>query len=208
MRQYLALTLQSQQLSDSGPRLLMALYNPHPTSAPMLQVSVKMCRHLIKPSPSSFFSSPVLPWLQEPLMDPEVLVVKMKMALPLEALQKWSGHVGWLQSWWVHGGAELEGPWRGLGTPSGSPTMPCQGKHSPRESGFWNYFKDVNDSSTPEGKEKILERGKQRSNGLERLPQNWQRLFPYSAAGVQEDGRERKEGENVFVWKKKKQHIF
>lgn len=48
------------------------------------------------------------------------------------------------------------------------------------------------------GKEKNLERGKQRFNGPQRLPHNWQRLFSFSAAGLQEDGGERKEKENVF----------
>lgn len=49
------------------------------------------------------------------------------------------------------------------------------------------------------GKKKNLESEKQRSNGADRLPHNWQRLFSYSAAGVQEDGREWKERENVFA---------
>lgn len=101
--------------------------------------------------------------------------------------------------------------WRGNGEqigPSGSHMVSCQGKNSPWESGSWNYFKDISNLSNSVGKEKNLERGKQRFNGPQRLPRNWQRLFSFSAAGLQEDGGEREEKENVFSWRKKKKHLL
>lgn len=82
-------------------------------------------------------------------------------------------------------GAHLEEQGTRLEALSGSHRVPCHGNFLWRQ---W-LLKDMNNSSTPEGKEKKkFKRGKQRSNGPQRLPRNWQRWFSDSATGVQEGG--------------------
>lgn len=73
--------------------------------------------------------------------------------------------------------AGLEGYQRRDGSSISKPQGPLPREPFSGGSGFRNYFKDMNNSSTPEGKLKSLKRGKQRSNGPKRLPHNWKRSF-------------------------------